>query len=228
MSTRVRVGPVELARETVLVAGVLLATELALLGAYLALTDWSVLAPRYLLYPLAWVTVGALAVARTAPVEAPRRSRLLAAGLAAGYLFVLLWVDGSVSFRGTGTGLRLAWLPPGWGPAVLYGGESLSLALFPYRVVGYAALAYLLYATAATADRAALGGLVGLVSCVSCTLPVVAALLSSVVGGSAAVAAVATAWSYDLSTAVFLLAVALLYWRPLSGGRLSGFASRRE
>jgi hypothetical protein len=56
---------------------------------------------------------------------------------------------------------------------------------------------------------------------------VVAALLSSVAGGSAAVAAAATAWSYDLSTAVFLLAVALLYWRPLSGGRLSALAARR-
>jgi hypothetical protein len=220
------VGPVVLARETLLAAGALLGAELALLGAYLALADWSVLAPRYLLYPLAWLTAGALAVVRTAPVEAPRRSRLLAAGLAAAYLLVLLWVDGSVSLHGTGTGLRVAWLPPGWGPALLYGGASLSLALFPYRDVGYVALAYLLYATAATADRAALGGLVGLVSCVSCTLPVVAAVLSSLVGGSAAVAA-AAAWSYDLSTAVFLLAVALLYWRPLSGGRLSALLARR-
>jgi hypothetical protein len=206
----------------------LLAVELALLGGYLALADWDVLAPRYLLYPLVWVTVGLLAVARTPPVDAPRRSRLLVAGLAAGYLLALLWVDGSVSLVGTGTGLRLVWLPPGWGPALLYGGESLSLALFPYRVVGYAALSYLLYATIATTTRAALGGLVGLVSCVSCTLPVAAALLSSVVGGSAAVTAAATAWSYDLSTLVFLLAVALLYWRPLAGGRLTALVPRRS
>lgn len=222
MSTRVRVGPVTVARGTVLLAGGLLAVELALLGAYLLRTDWAVLAPRYLLYPLVWVTVGVLAAVRTGPVGGPRRSRLLAAGLAAGYLLVLLWVDGSVSLHGTGTGFRVAWLPPGWGPAVLYGGDRLSLALFPYRVIGYAALAYLLYATVATASRAALGGLVGLVSCVSCTLPVVAALLSGLVGGSAAATAAANAWSYDLSTVVFLLAVALLYWRPLAGGRLAG------
>ena len=227
MSAPVRIGPVAVPRRTAGLAGGLLAVELALLGAYLALTDWSVLAPRYLLYPMVWVTVGVLAVARTAPVDAAVRSRLAAGTLAVGYLLALLWVDGSVSLHGTGTGFRLAWLPPGWGPAVLYGGASLSLALFPYRLVGYAALAYLLYATAATASRAALGGLVGLVSCVSCTLPVVAALLSSAVGGSAAVAAAATAWSYDLSTVVFLLAVALLYWRPLSGGRLSGLLARR-
>ena len=226
MSTRVRVGPVAVPRGAALLAGALLAVELALLGAYLALTDWSVLAPRYLLYPLLWVTVGVLAVARTAPVGASRRSRLLAAGLAAGYLLALLWVDGSVSLQGASTGLRLVWLPPGWGPALLYGGESVSLALFPYRVVGYAALAYLLYATVATATRAALGGLVGLVSCVSCTLPVVAALVSSLVGGSAAVTAAATAWSYDLSTGVFLLAVALLYWRPLATGRLARLVRR--
>jgi len=220
VSTRVRIGPVALPRDSVLLAGALLAVEIGLLGAYLALTDWSVLAPRYLLYPLVWVNAGLLAVARTAPVEATRRSRRLAAAVAVGYLLVLLWVDGSVSLQGTGTGLRVAWLPPGWGPALLYGGESLSLALFPYRVVGYGALAYLLYATLSTATRAAFGGLVGLVSCVSCTLPVVAALLSGLVGGSAAVTA-ATAWSYDLSTVAFLSAVGLLYWRPLAGGRLS-------
>jgi hypothetical protein len=55
---------------------------------------------------------------------------------------------------------------------------------------------------------------------------VVAALLSSVVGGTAAVTAAATAWSYDLSTVVFLLAVTLLYWRPLAAGRLSELVSR--
>lgn len=218
MSTRVRVGPVGLSRTLLLQVGTLLAVELALLGAYLALADWQVIAPRYLLYPLLWITVGVLAVVRTGPVDASHPSRLLAAALAVGYLAVLLWVDGSVSFRGTGTGLRLAWLPPGWGPAVLYGGESVSLALFPYRVVGYMALSYLLYATTATASRAALGGLVGLASCVSCTPPVAAAFLSSAAGGSAAVAAAATVWSSDLSTAVFLLAAALLYWGPLRAG----------
>ncbi|MEF8843631.1 MAG: hypothetical protein V5A62_18735 [Haloarculaceae archaeon] len=226
MSIAVRVGPVALPRDAVLQTGLLLTVELALLGAYLALTDWSVLAPRYLLYPLAWVTVGVLAVVRTAAVDATPRSRLLAAGIAGSYLLVLLWVDGSVSLQGTGTGFRLAWLPPGWGPAVLYGGDSLSLALFPYRLVGYASLAYLLYATVVTASRAALGGLVGLVSCVSCTLPVVAALLSSLVGGSAAVTAAATTWSYDLSTVVFLLAIGLFYWQPLAGGRLTALVSR--
>jgi hypothetical protein len=227
VSTRVRVGPVALPRTLLLRVGALLTVELALLGAYLALTGWQVLAPRYLLYPLLWVTVGVLAVARTAPVDAPRSSRLVAALLAAVYLSILLWADGSVSLRGTRMGFRLVWLPPGWGPAVLYGGESVSLALFPYRVVGYAALSYLLYATAATASRAALGGLVGLVSCVSCTLPVAAAFLSSVAGGATAVAAAATVWSYDLSTVVFLLAVALLYWRPLVGGRLRSLVTRR-
>jgi hypothetical protein len=226
VSTRLRVGPIVLPRILLLRIGALLTVELALLGGYLALTGWQVLAPRYLLYPLIWVTVGIVAVARTAPVDAPRSSRLVAAALAAGYLVVLLWVDGSVSLRGTGTGLRLAWLPPGWGPAVLYGGESISLALFPYRVLGYAALSYLLYATVSSASRAALGGLVGLVSCVSCTLPVLAALLSSVAGGSAAVAAAATVWSYDLSTAVFLLAVALLYWRPLATRRVRSLVPR--
>jgi len=84
------------------------------------------------------------------------------------------------------------------------------------------------YATVARASRAALGGLVGLVSCVSCTLPVVAALLSSVAGGSAAVTAAATVWSYDLSTLVFLGAIALLVWQPLAERRPSILVSRQQ
>jgi hypothetical protein len=48
---------------------------------------------------------------------------------------------------------------------------------------------------------------------VSCTLPLLAAVVSSLAGGAVAFGS-ASALSYDLSTAVFLLAVALLAWRP--------------
>jgi hypothetical protein len=47
---------------------------------------------------------------------------------------------------------------------------------------------------------------------------VIASVATGVVGGGSAVATVALGFSYDLSTAVFLVTVALLYWRPSVGG----------
>jgi hypothetical protein len=210
----VRVGPLSLPRRAVLVVGVLLALELLLLAWYLGTTTATVFAPRYLLYPFVWVNVGVLAVLGTAPVTGPSRRRLLAGVAATGYAGLLFVIDGSLALaaRPPATGFHVMPLPPGWGPALAYDGATLTVTLFPYRVVGYAALAYLLYATLVEASRAALGGLLGLASCVSCTLPVLAALVSGVAGGS--VTAVATGLSYDLSTLVFVASVALLSWRP--------------
>lgn len=214
-STAVRVGPLSLPRRGVLVAGTLVALELLALAWYLGTTPTTVLAPRYLLYPFVWVNVAVLAVLGTAPVRGSTRRRAVTGLLAVGYAGLLLVLDGSLALaaRPPATGFHVMSLPPGWGPALAYDGATLTVSLFPYRVAGYAALAYLLYATLVEASRAALGGLLGLVSCVSCTLPVLAALLSGVAGGS--VTAVATGFSYDLSTLVFVASVGLLYWRPL-------------
>jgi uncharacterized membrane protein YraQ (UPF0718 family) len=71
------------------------------------------------------------------------------------------------------------------------------------------------YATAIDAAGAAISGILGFFSCVSCSWPIVASLASSVLGGGTALATTAFGASYDLSTAVFLLTVGLLYWRPL-------------
>ena len=92
----------------------------------------------------------------------------------------------------------------------------------PARVVGYAALAYLVYATVIDASGAAVSGVVGLLSCVSCSWPILASLLSGVAGGGSVLVAATFDFSYDISTAVFLLTVALLYWRPFVGSRLVG------
>ena len=84
----------------------------------------------------------------------------------------------------------------------------------PAYVVGYLALSYLLYVTVLDAAGSAVGGLLGLVSCVSCAWPVFATVASTVFGGAGLLAASAAEVPYDISTAVFLLTVALLYWRP--------------
>lgn len=222
MSTRVAVGPVALSRRTVRWLGVLVAVEVLALGAYVWLGEVSVFAPRYLLYPFVWINASALAVAHT---RRPQRStvvrhwRLAGLAVAGGYLLVLAVVGGVVG-AGVGTGghhhasgFRVVWAaPPGWGPAAYYRGELLQLRLLPYQVLGYLGLVYLAYATVLDASRAALGGLVGVASCVSCTLPVATALLSGALGGSVAVAS--ATWAYDLSTLAFVVAVAILSWRP--------------
>lgn len=172
---------------------------------------------RYVLYGLAWINVGVWAIYATRPppgVDFRTRRRALA--LAAAYFGVLAVVGGLVStgVGGPVSGLRVAWITPGWGPALVYGGSALTLVLMPAYVVGYGALAYLVYVTVLDASGSAVGGLLGLLSCISCTWPVLAAVGSVLFGGTGFLATTAMEMSYDLSTAVFLATVGLLYWRP--------------
>lgn len=172
--------------------------------------------PRYVLFGLLWINVGLLAVrSRRLPSEIPFRTRRRALAVATTY-FGLLAITGGLIGTGTESvgGLRVAWLTPGWGPALVYAGPTVSLVLMPAYVVGYAALAYLVYAALLDTTRSAVGGVLGLLSCVSCTWPIVAAVGSTLVGGAGFLSTSAMQLSYDLSTAVFLATVALLYWRP--------------
>ncbi|MFQ3320096.1 MAG: hypothetical protein ACI80F_002172 [Natronomonas sp.] len=196
-----------------------LVVNLQLVGValYYSVTNATLRNPRYVAFGLLWVNIG-LFIIRTVrpPSDVPFRTRRRAVALAATYFGVLAAVGGML---GTGlgesaTGLRVAWLTPGWGPALVYGGADLSVVLMPAYVVGYTALAYLVYVTVLEASGAAIGGLLGLLSCVSCTWPIIAATGSALLGGTGFLAASAMETSYDLSTAVFLVTVLLLYWRP--------------
>lgn len=188
--------------------------EAALVVAYLAAADAGVVSARYLAYPFVWTNAAVLAVA-TSRVPRPDRAdpRTLGAALAAvGYLLALCWAGGLIG-AGTGSGLGSVGVftaVPGWGPLVTVSGGVVDLALVPFKLVGYAGLAALAYAALARASRGLLGSALGLVTCVSCTGSVLGALLAGV-GGSSAVASAAQAGSYDLSTAVFLFAVAALW-----------------
>ena len=199
----------------------LLGAEFALVGTYLLVTDAAVLSVRYLLYPFVWINLAVLAVrAVDVPVPTDRRS-IGAAAVAAGYLLVLAWTSGLV---GGGSGgalsIRIAPAMPGWGPILLVGGP-VSLALVPFETIGYVALAALVYVGVDRAAAGVLSGLVGLVTCVSCVGPVVAAILSGLLGGTSTAAAgsasttvlgVTTgAYAYDLSTGLFVLTVAALW-----------------
>jgi len=205
-------------RETVLWAGVLLNAEAIAVLLYLNLTSVTPTAIRYYLFPLVWINVSIWALTRTdAPTAAiTTRKRALAAGLGLAYFLILGWIGGLYSVGGAGLGLTVrTTLPPGWGPALLYSTNELTLTLFPYKLLGYATLAYLVYITVLDAATSAVSGLLGLVSCVSCSWPVAASLLSTVFGGSSAAVSAATSQPYALSTAVFVSAVATLLWRPI-------------
>ncbi|MES3161173.1 MAG: hypothetical protein PPP55_06335 [Halorubrum sp.] len=173
--------------------------------------------PVYVLYGLVWVNVGGY-VLYAAPIpdgyDFSTRRRALA--IATAYFGVLAFFAGLVATgvpeRAVDT--RIAWLPLGWGPAVVYASEYLTLVLVPAYLIGYAALAKLVYITVLDASGSVVAGVVGLFSCVSCTFPIIAMVGSAVFGGTGLLAATALDVSYGLSTVVFLITVALLYWRP--------------
>ena len=186
--------------------------EATVVLAYLAVAGTEVVSLRYLAYPFVWINAALLAV-RYGEIPRPTdRWQVGALAVGVGY-FGALCVAGGLASLGDGSGvgsLTVAAAAPGWGPLVVVSGGALDLALVPFKLVGYAGLATLAYAAVARASRGLLGGALGLVTCVSCTGSVLGALLAGVGGSSVAVSA-AMARSYDLSTAVFLLAIVGLW-----------------
>ena len=193
------------------------AVELLLVTGYFGLTGAEPTSLRIVLYPFVWVNVGVWAVNRTRPPTASRRHRLVAGVVASAYCLLLAYAAGLVALGHShpdAVGVTLTAASPGWGPVVAYTSPSLRLLFVPFRVVGYLALSYLVYAAVLDTTTAAVPGLLALVTCVGCSFPLVAALVGGVAGGSAGLVTTVSAYSLDLSTAVFVLAVALLYWRP--------------
>jgi hypothetical protein len=195
----------------------LVAVELLVLAAYFVTTGERVLDLRYVVYPFVWINVAAYAVVYTAPVAGSYRTKAVAAAVAVGYLVLLAWLVGIVGLHDVGaaaTGLSVRLASPGWGPVVAYVAPFGHVTLVPFRVLGYLALSYLVYATVVEAASSSVGGLVGLFSCVSCALPVVSSVGASLTGSTTAALGTVYAFSLDASTLVFVVAVALLYWRP--------------
>lgn len=204
----------------VVAGGTVIAVELFAVGLYLGFTTATVVDPLILVYPLVWINVGLWALWRTDPPAVDGRRRLVVGSLAIGYFLVLAVVGGVVNLSpmvpDQAPQLRIAYatLPPGFGPALFYTTPVVGLALLPYQVIGYLALAYLVYATVLEAAGSAVSGLLGLFSCVSCTWPVIGTILAGLFGSGSAVYALALSQSIPLSTVVFVSAVALLRWRP--------------
>lgn len=208
-------------RETVVWGLVLVNVQLLFLLSYSSVTGRSLFDP-FLYYPLVWIDVGLWALLRTKPPDASARTRRLAAGLAVAYVLLLAFVANVIGpgevlggNPAIGFSTRLFNVPPGWAPALLYNGPYLHLSLRPPYVVGFLALGYLVYATILEARGVASLGLLGVLSCLSCTLPVLAAGLALATGVSTGSLVAASApYLLPASTALYVLTVALLYWRP--------------
>ena len=184
---------------------------------YVTLTTASVVPLRLVAYAAIWINVSVWVVVNSRPAAtAADRVRRRALAIAGGY-FALLAVAGGLVTVGIGaaaTGLRIAPLPPGYGPALLYSGELITVTLMPNYLVGYAALAYLVYVTVIDVAGSAAAGLIGLFSCVSWSWPILASVGAAITGGGSLLVTSALQVSYGLSTGVFLLTAGLLYWQP--------------
>lgn len=194
--------------------------EALLVVAYFLATPAEVLDPRYVIYPLVWINVGLWAVVRTPLPRASGRAKLIAGVLSIGYFLLLAWLAGLIGAH------THEYLPRGlyrvgqgsigsigWGPRIAFVTDAFYLYFIPYKAIGFLALAYLVYTTLLEATDAALSGAIGVFACVSCTFPVFSSFAAGLLGPSAFIAAVYQV-SVDLSTVVFVLAVAFLYWRP--------------
>jgi hypothetical protein len=194
--------------------------ELGLLLVYILTTGAHFTTPRYVLYPFVWINVGIWAAVKTTPRRVDTRHQLVAVVIAVFYFLVLAYFAGLFGFVTNAVpeslvGITVGQGSPGWERVRVVAPPYIFISFIPYRVIGYVALSYLVYAAVVDATSAALSGALGVVSCISCSFPIVASLLTGLMGGTTALTATAIyAYSVDISTAIFLLSVALLYWRP--------------
>lgn len=209
-------------RTIVLWTAILYVEVMALTGYWLFGDTVSVSEPRFALYGLLWVNVSLWVFRQTDVPDASRSTLARAGAVTVGYLALLAYTGGVVAPGIPGTfdyvaGFSVLWLPPGWGPAVTFKTEFVRLILMPAKVIGYLALTYLVFVTVVDVSGSAVSGLLGLFSCVSCSWPILASVGTAALGGGSFVAAATSTYAYDVSTAVFLVTVALLAWRPSFG-----------
>lgn len=208
-------------RETIISGAALVNIEFLLVTIYLLAAPVTPTGIAVYIYPFVWINVALWALWRVNAPSVNRRQQYGAGVIALGYFLLLGYLGGlyglSPDVMATGLRLEFVSLPPGWGPAILYSGEWVRVALLPFKVIGYFTLAYLIYVTVLDTATSAAAGLLGLFSCISCVLPVIAAVATGFVGGGGALVAIASAQSYSLSTVVFVITVLLLVWRPTTG-----------
>lgn len=191
--------------------------ELGLIISYVFTTNAIITDPLVLIYPFIWINASLWALIKTQRPVGSTRKRVAAGGLAVGYFIALGYFGGLFGPGTTGLSLQLNWAPPpGYAPAMLFENETIKLVLEPYKLVGYLTLSYFIYATALDAAAGVASGILGFFSCLSCSWPIIGTVATSIFGSGSAVTAFALNQSYGIGSIVFVTALALLYYRPLS------------
>lgn len=221
-----------LTRRDVRLLVLVVAVELLLVAGYFTFTPAQSTRLRYALYPFVWIDVAGLAVAKTRLPSVRPLHHWGAVLVASLYLVVLLSLAGLVGLDVPPNppelvGVHFGVGSPGWERLRLVA-PTFHVTIVPFRVIGYLALSYLVYATLVDTARAAVAGAIGLGACISCSFPIVASLAAGLFGSTAALTDVVYSHSIDLSTATFLLAVGLLYWRPGFAELRRALGDRRE
>lgn len=203
------------------VFNVLFGLQLLAAVVYGVVFDASPTSLHLFLIPFLWITVSVLAVWYTQPVSRGPRHRLFAFGVSFGYFLLFLVLTGSVGFSPStvepvtgvyGVGIEVD-RSLGWGPIAFYAGEWIGLRIIPYQLVGYLALSYLVYSAVLNVTQSATAGTLGLILCPGCAAAVIAPVFGSIAGLSSAIA-LFIRYTYEISTILFVVAMALLYWQP--------------
>lgn len=202
---------------------VITAIEFSLLAGYFVVRPERPTVVRYTLYPFIWINVALLAAFHVDVPDAPRRYSLAAAILATVYFGVLLYLSGLVGVPSDDL-LQLSGVvdvqagTPGTERLHLVT-DAVYVSVIPYRTIGYLVLSYLVFVTVLDVSGSLVVGALGLFSCVGCAFPILVSLSAGLFGGTAVATAVYTS-QFDISTAVFAVAVGLLYLRPGIDGTL--------
>ncbi|MFW5957341.1 MAG: DUF7546 family protein [Natronomonas sp.] len=201
----------------------ILCLEATLVAAYFTVTpDRPTTQIRYLVYPFVWINAGLWAVSRTAPISGRRELRIIAGSVAFAYFLLMLYLPGNLAFdtAATSVEVRIEMYAPGWGPLVAVTSPWIRLFVLPFTAIGYGSLSYLLYVNIVDLTRGTLSGVLGLVTCVGCTVPVLVPIVGIMGGPATSLATTAYAWSYDMGTVFFLLAVGILLVSHQRGRRI--------
>lgn len=205
---------------TLTLINVAFAAQLAVALAYGVYYDIVVTSLTHYLIPLIWITSGVWAILAAEPRVSKWSHRIIGILAGGSYFLLLLYLSGllspvtpqgqSVSSTTVDITLRVAL---GWGPAITYTGDYLQLMIIPFQVIGYAALAYLFYIAILDVTNAAFGGILGLAPCPGCAAPLLTSVFAGALGTSPVLVTLVS-YTYEIATLLFLLALALLYWRP--------------
>ncbi|PSP27357.1 hypothetical protein BRC65_06190 [Halobacteriales archaeon QH_2_65_14] len=216
-------------RRDVRLLAVAVLVELLLLALYFAVRPERPTNIRYTLYPFVWLNVGLLAVINVDVPSASRRHRLVAVAVAGLYFLFLLALAGLVGLfpsdelLWTVSTLEVEPGSPGLERVHLVT-ATFYVSFVTFRTFGFLVLSYLVYVTVLDVSGGLAAGALGVFSCVGCAFPVLVSLSAGLFGSTAIASAVYGA-QFDISTAVFVLAVALLYWQPGFGRLAAKFES---